>query len=150
MSANNIQGQNFLLSLSKDVGVTFLEVGGFQSKSFTFDNNTADNTNSATNGEFTENCWTGYSAVSASGSGVVDQRITATTATYYDLLALATSGDRTAFLKFEDGVGFEASGLFVINSMSTSGDQQGFVTFDLSVQSATDIAVTVTPPVFVP
>jgi len=150
MSSNNIQGREFLVSRSDDDGTTLLAIGGIQTRNLTIDNNVADNTNSATAGDYTENCWTGYSAVNGSVSGVVDTRKETNTATFYELLDKATSGDRTDFLKFEDGVGMELEGRFVIVSISESADQQGFINFEMSIQSAEDILVTVTPPTVSP
>jgi len=150
MSDNNIQGRKFLVSRSDDEGTTLLTIGGVQSRNFTVDNNVADNTNSATQGDYTENCWTGYSAVSASLSGVVDLRKAADTATFYELLEKGTSGNRQDFLNFADGNGFEAEGEFVITSINQSADQQGFINFEMNVQSAEDVLITVTPPVPTP
>lgn len=146
-------GKLLLLEISEDAGSTWLTVGGIKSKGVNFDNPVIDATNQSTasiaNSDFTESVFNGFSTVTINGDGVMDKRFDATTISAYTLLAKATSGTRTAYLRITDGStggSFTATGEFTITSFELGGEIQDLETFTMAAQSCQAVAVVVTEP----
>jgi len=133
MAANNLQGRTLLLEIF-DGGV-FKLIGGINTKEFTRDNPVSDGTSQSTTGNETESCYVGFSTVTLSGSGVVDNRSDVGLIAYKTLAQIANSSDPSARFRLTD-VNESYDGTFNITSFGKSADEQDLVNFSISLQNA--------------
>lgn len=148
MAAQTTAGKLWVIEITDDGGTTWKKVGGMQSKNFNFTNPETDVTNSSTTSEYQEHVFNGFSSASFSGSGVSDSRVSATLVPYQELFDKATSGDRTAELRFTDGAvpTITIAGIFLITDFNITAEEQGQIAFDWSAQSSQDVTVTTVVP----
>lgn len=149
MAAQTTPGKKWVVERSDDAGTTFKKVGGMQSKTFNFANPVTDVTSSSTTSEYQEKVYNGFSAANFSGSGVSDSRVSATLEPFQAMLAKATSGDRTDYLRFTDdpaSPSITIEGVFVLTQFDITAEEQGQVQFSISGESSQDVSVTIVVP----
>ena len=121
-------------------------IGAAMSRSFEVTNPTESTTTQATEGSIGESEFTGYSQVTMSISGQTDNRTGAHAESGYNfapsgrLQDLSLSGNRCGkFMMINAVTGGTVSGYFTITSYSKTGEQEGLVTFDLSLESHSEV-----------
>ena len=120
-------GKDMLIKV--DFGAGFLTIGGFRSNSFTINGETIDVTNKDSGG-FRELIAGGFRSVNLSASGVFkgDQE-------FKDTNNLVLNGTFAPCQLIVPGLG-TYSGTFAFNNLSMSGEYNGEVTYNLSMESA--------------
>jgi len=142
MSINAIKGQDLVLSVSVDAGVTFLPCAGIKTRDLTRENPVADNTNQATTGNETASCPTGYGTVTMSGSGAADTTGTAGVYPLRNLIAAANSADPSLLMRLQNADLGSYEGSFNITSCGVNSEENGLVEFSIALQNAGVITFT--------
>jgi hypothetical protein len=151
--ANVIKGRELVLLVRTDDELTFEVIGGIQERGFTIDNPTEETTSSSTVGDYSENEWTGYSALTMDVSGVADKRKgTLDPATGFNiidfnrLLQLATSGNRCGYFKIvstDPSWNFFAEGFMNVSNVNMSGSTPGLLGNTATLSNKSDMTVMV-------
>lgn len=155
---NNVsKGKELAFLVRADDDTTFELIGGVQSRGITFDNPTEEVTSSSTVTSYSENEYTGFSAVSIDVSGVADNRTGQTDPAtglniinFGRLVELATSGNRCGYFKIlstDANFDFYCEGFFTISNLALSGSTPGLLEDTATLTSKSDIDVSTTAPV---
>lgn len=151
--SNVSKGRQLVLLVRTDDELTFEVIGGLQERGFTLDNPTEEVTSSSTTGDFSENEFTGFSALSIDISGVVDKRKgTVDPATgflitsFNRLLQIATTGNRCGYFKListDPNWDFFAEGFMNVSNVNVSGSTPGLLSNTATLSNKSDMIVTV-------
>jgi len=151
--ANVTKGRQLALLVRTDDETTFEVIAGVQERGFTIDNPTEETTSSSTTGTYSENEWTGFSALTMDVSGVADKRKgTIDPATGFNiidfnrLLQIATSGNRCGYFKLlstDPSWDFSAEGFMNVSNVNMSGSTPGLLNDTATLSNKSDMTVLV-------
>ena len=151
--SNVSKGRQLVLLVRNEAETEFEVIGGLQERGFTLDNPSEEVTSSSTTGDFSENEFTGFSALSIDISGVVDKRkgtidpITGLVITSFNrLLQIATTGNRCGYFKListDPNWDFFAEGYMNVSNVNVSGSTPGLLNNTATLSNKSDMIVTV-------
>lgn len=140
------KGKQLIILVRDALDTEWQLIGAATSRSFEISNPTESTTSQATQGSIAETEFTGYSQVTMSLSGQTDNRTGAHAESGYNfassgrLLELSSTGNRCGKFMIVNSVsGGTLSGVFTITSYSKTGEQEGLVTFDMSLESHSEV-----------